>query len=89
MPASMEQFHRRITVNIDDSHMRIYSSSRAVAGENVAGIEHLRKKEIRHVISVKEARKRKDRRDSKEEIEHVTILQKVGAGIRWFARGMK
>jgi hypothetical protein len=33
MPASMEKFHRRITVNIDDSHMTttwIYSSSRAV-----------------------------------------------------------
>jgi hypothetical protein len=32
-PASMEQFRRRITVNIDDSHMTvtwIYSSSRAV-----------------------------------------------------------
>jgi len=33
MPASMKQFRRRITVNIDDSHMMmtwIYSSSRAV-----------------------------------------------------------
>jgi len=61
MPAGMEQFHRRITVNIDDSHMTttwIYSkqqSSWKSAGENVAGIEHLRKKELRHVISVKEA----------------------------------
>ena len=36
---------------------------------NVAGIEHLRKKELGYVISVKEAWKRKDRRDSKEEIE--------------------
>jgi hypothetical protein len=33
MPASMKQFPRRITGNIDDSHMKmtwIYSSSRAV-----------------------------------------------------------
>jgi len=33
MPASMEEFRRRITVDIDDSHMTmtwIYSSSRAV-----------------------------------------------------------
>jgi hypothetical protein len=33
MPASMEQFRRRIRVNIDDPHMTmtwIYSSSRAV-----------------------------------------------------------